>query len=200
MNFFAANLAGLSLIALSLFGCASPRPNAQQFDLGPLPALASTPAASERTIKVQDISAPAWLDSQAMLYRLHYANAQQALPYANSRWHMPPPQMLTQRLKSRLAQAGVRVLAGNDGVVAPSLRIELDDFSQHFSQAQQSQAGFSWRVSLIAGRQLLAQKTFTQQVAAPRADAIGGAQALALASDRAIDELLLWLSNQPQVK
>ncbi len=192
--------AHLFLLICLLSACASPRPITQQFDLGPLPVAkektTSLPS-NARTLKVMDVIAPSGLDSTLLYYRLNYANAQQTLPYAHSRWLMPPSQMLTQRIKSRLAQAGVRVLAANDSVNAPLLKIELEDFSHQFSQVHASYAAFSWRISLIQQRQLLQQTSFKSEVAAKTHDAIGGAQALARASDDAIaaltDQLLDWL-------
>jgi len=185
----------LLLVAAVLFnaGCASRGPTITNFDLGPLPAPKTLQSTSEYTVKVLDINTPSGLSGTQMYYRLLYANAQQAMPYAQSRWSMPPGQLLTQRVKSRLAQAGVRVLGASDGVNAPQLKIELDDFSQHFPSTQQSKGVLSWRISLIQGRQLVKQMNFTIDNAAATHDAPGGARAIALASDEAIDLLLDFL-------
>lgn len=187
-------IAPLLLLAAVLLnsGCASrgAATATASFDFGPLPPPKALKTPGERTIKVLDISTPSGLDSTQMYYRLNYANAQQAMPYAHSRWSMPPGQLLTQRVKNRLAQAGIRVLGGSDGVNAPQLKIELDDFSQHFQQAQQSKGVLTWRVSLIQGRNLLQQLNLSTEVAAITHDAPGGARAVAQASDQAIDMLL----------
>ncbi len=192
------NIFSLCLLLSLLTACASQRSASSSFDLGPLPAAKSFKTATgERTVKVMEVIAPSGLDSTLMFYRLNYANAQQSLPYANSRWSVPPAQMLTQRIKSRLAQAGIRVLAANDSVNAPLLKIELEDFSHQFSQANLSHAAFSWRVSLIQQRQLLQQTNLKLDTAAKSHDATGGAFALARASDEAIDglteQVLNWL-------
>lgn len=194
------------LIALPLLlsACASRPGLPTQFDLGPLPALHAVQTAPEagRTkrlpLKVSEIVVPAMLDSNLMFYRLSYANSQQPKPYAASRWSMPPGQMLMQRLKAQLAQQGIPILQAQDQLNhAGVLRIELDEFIQDFKDAKQSQGQLRWRVSLIQGRNLFAQKSFQYSVPASKADAQAGAQALAQASDAAIAELLVWLQQLP---
>ena len=79
---------------------------------------------------IADANGPSWLDSQRMYYRLLYADAQQSRPYAYNRWNTPPLQLLSQRLKTRIAQGGVKVLAttefptpGADGPHVPNGRV-----------------------------------------------------------------------------
>lgn len=190
--------ARLSLIsaALLLSACATP-PAPARFDLGPLPSKpVSASKPNQAVLKVADVQAVAWLDGAAMFYRLSYANAQQTLPYAQSRWSMPPAQLIGQRLKNRLAQAGYAVAHSNDSIQGGRvLRVELDEFIQDFSQAQRSQGQVKLRASLIQGRQILAQRSFAHNVTAPSADAVGGALALAQASDLSIEQILQWLAE-----
>jgi cholesterol transport system auxiliary component len=165
------------------------------FDFGPLPR-APVAAVSLPPVSVADIEAPAWLDGQAMYYRLIYANQQQPKPYAGSRWTMPPSALLAQRLKSRIAQAGGMVASATDGAASlPVLRIEIDDFTQSFSTPAQSEAHVAVRASLFNGRTLVAQKTFSRRMPAVPADAVGGAAALAAASDALIADLIAWLAQ-----
>jgi cholesterol transport system auxiliary component len=182
------------LAAACLAGCAG-RVAPAMFDFGPLP----TPAAAVQPLpplSLADTEAPAWIDSNAMFYRLGYADVRQPRPYAGSRWAMPPPQLLNQRLKARIAQAGGVALSATDGVSnVPLLRTDIDDFIQHFSDAAHSSGQLVLRASVLSGRTLLAQKNFIRQVPAPSADAAGGAQALAEASDAAITDLINWLAS-----
>lgn len=197
-NFFAL---GLALVMLTMLaGCASKAPPQTQYDFGPLPAASGTLAWSPAwpPISVADLNTPAWLDSPMMLFRLSYANDQQTRPYAGSRWNMPPAQLFGQRLKSRLAQAGAKVLSATDGNPGvPLLRIDADDFIQTFESPGQSSAVVTMRASLFDSRALLAQKTFTRQVAATSPDAPGGARALAQASDALIGDMIAWLAQTP---
>ncbi|MEG1114039.1 MAG: ABC transporter, partial [Janthinobacterium sp.] len=98
--------------AFLLGGCASRGPVPTFYDFGPTaPLAAAQPTAPALPVLViADASGPAWLDSQRMYYRLLYADAQQSRPYAYNRWNTPPLQLLSQRLKTRVAQSGVKVL------------------------------------------------------------------------------------------
>ena len=169
------------------------------YDLGPLntpqdkTALPALPPVSIAPVQV-----PVWLDSSMMFYRLNYANVQQPRPYSLARWTMTPAQLLTQNLKARIAQAGGVALAASDGAVGvPVLRIEADDFSQHFASATESNGQVALRASLYRGRSLVAQRSFIRQTPSPSADAAGGATALAAASDAAIADIILWLHGLP---
>ena len=207
-------LSALSLSAAMLPGCSSTKPAAlTTYDLGslqpsPAPTLSMPAAASAMDvpariapITVADVSSASWLDSQMMFYRLRYDNDLQPRPYATSRWSMPPPQLLSQRIKARLAQAGGVVLSGADGAInIPMLRVEADDFSQRFATAGQSDVHVAVRASVLNGRALVAQKSFEQVRPAPSADAAGGAAALATATDAMISEMMAWLATLPVKK
>src|SRR6266702_437820 len=94
-----AALAVLLAFGVLAAGCAG-TPSALsdiRYDLGP-----PNPAASAGTapaVKVLDVSAPGMLESDKLIYRLSYADAQQTAAYANSHWTLPPAQLLTQRLR-----------------------------------------------------------------------------------------------------
>ena len=202
--FSSSSLASLLLAGTVLLGgCATDKSKSLAlYDLGPLTSVqAGAPAASLPAISVAEVSAPAWLDTQMMYYRLLYANDQQPRPYAGSRWSMPPALLFGQRLKARIAQAGGIALSASDGATnVPLLRIEADEFAQNFETVTQSTARIALRASVFNGRTLLAQKTFIHQLPAPSADAPGGARALALASDAAISDILVWLAGLPVKK
>ncbi len=192
-------------------GCAGTRSTTPTtYDLGslaPEPGLILGAAVSDNVspattpITVADVTAAAWMDNQSMQYRLVYTNDQQPRPYATSRWSMPPPQLLTQRIKARLAQSGRVVLSGADGAInIPVLRVEAEDFSQRFSSQSQSSVKVALRASVFNGRLLQAQKRFERQQPAPTPDAAGGASALASATDGLIDDMMRWLASLPVKK
>lgn len=202
-RFFTLFAAVLTLgSSLLLTACTTDTQSVALFDLGPLrtqtPLNAGAPLPA---ISIADIKAPIWLDSQAMFYRLNYANDLQPRPYSVSKWTMAPAQLFQLRLKSRLSQAGGVVVPASDGAVnLPVLRIEADDFSQGFDSAGKSSANIVMRASVFDGRVLRAQKMFVKQVPTSSADAQGGAAALALASDAIIDEMAVWLATLPPKK
>ncbi|WP_317202092.1 ABC-type transport auxiliary lipoprotein family protein, partial [Janthinobacterium sp.] len=164
---------------------------------------AAAPAAAPPlpALVMLDATGPAWLDSPRMHYRLLYADAQQSRPYANNRWNGTPLQLLGARLKSRVAQSGVKVLSGTDAAAAVTLlRVEVEDFSQNFDSLSSSSGQVTLRASLFRSHRLLDQRSFSRNTAAASADAPGGAKALAASTDAVAADLLAWLATQPQPK
>lgn len=156
-----------------------------QGDPAPLPALV-----------VSDATGTPPLDSERMFYRLAYADPMQARSYANSRWSSSPLQMVTQRFKARIGQAGVKVLSITDAAVGvPILRIDVDDFIHTFDSATHSSGQLVLRASVFQGHTLVDQKTFSRSVPAASADAAGGARALADCTDAVAADILAWLAT-----
>ena len=187
-------------VALLTSACATPKAQLTVHDLGPLPTLASaTPLPSSLpSFALGDVTASAFLDNPAMFYRLAYVDAQQPRPYATSRWVMPPAQLFEQRLKARFGQAGNPLISVADGALnVPLLHCELDEFSQTFDSPGSSRVTITARVAVFANRQLVGQRNFTQQRPAQSADAVGGARALAIATDALIDDIAGWLRSVP---
>ncbi|MDB5963092.1 MAG: transporter [Massilia sp.] len=190
--------------ALILAGCASngKAPNNVTYDFGSptRPTAASAAAGAARTatpaLVVTDVTGNSAFDSERMYYRLNYADALQARPYANSHWATTPLQLLTQRFKSRIGQAGVKVLSATDASTGvPLLRIDVDDFTHTFDSTSASYGEVVLRASLFDGRTLADQRTFTRRVAATTADAGGGARALAEATDAVAADMIGWLGT-----
>lgn len=185
------------LLSAALAGCASDVPRTTLLDLGPVRTQATT-ATTLPAISLADVQAPAWLDSQMMFYRLDYANDLQPRAYSASRWSMPPAQLFAQRLKASLSRAGGTVIAASDGATnLPTLRLDIDEFSQRFDSASKNHGEVAVRASLFDGRVLRAQKMFVHKVPSSSADAQGGAAALAAASDAVIADMSTWLATLP---
>jgi cholesterol transport system auxiliary component len=168
-----------------------------RYDLGPAPQQVAT-SGPMPAVKVLDVTAPATLTSDKLIYRLSYADAQQTASYANSRWTMTPSELLTQRLRDALSQRGT-VLTGSDGVSAPVLKVDLNEFEQVFDSQTQSHGAVTARATLIHRGKVLAQRTFVASAPASSADAAGGAQALAAASDDLVAQITTWLGAQALV-
>lgn len=190
----------LCALLMLLAGCASTKGHADtQYDFGPLtPATNAALPAPQPAVIVPDVSGPAWLDNQVMLYRLNYADPLQARPYTSSRWASAPLQLITQRIKARLAQAGVKVLDPTDaasGVLL--LRLEVDDFSHSFDSTMRNTGTVTLRASLFSNHHLLDQKSFTRATASTSADAGGGVRALAASTDDVAADILAWIASLP---
>ena len=188
------------LVAAVLAACAAPAARLAVYDFGPG---ATRPLVSNRMalapLLLSEVEAASALDSTAVLYRLAYADAQQLRPYAQARWSMPPAQLLRQRLREALGQQR-SVLAPGDALAPGTLvlRLELEEFSQLFASAQDSAGLVRVRATLSRSgspARLLAQTSFVQQQPGRSADAAGGVQALAQASDAVILQIDQWLQQ-----
>ncbi|HEU4777521.1 MAG TPA: ABC-type transport auxiliary lipoprotein family protein [Telluria sp.] len=187
--------------ALLLGGCATDKaPASTTFDFGP--AIPAAPAATPYSaVVVTDVTGTAALDNERMYYRLNYADPLQARSYTQSRWSTTPLQLVTQRLKARIAQSGAKVLATTDASAGVAiLRTEIDDFTHSFDTQTSSAGSVVLRASLFQGHKLIDQKTFSRKSAATSADAAGGARALAAATDAVAADIVAWLATLPQTK
>ncbi len=186
----------LLLIAALLAACNTSKPM-QQLDFGaPIMEVKDVTPGPTRTLNIvlAHIEVPANLDGNAMLYRLAYDNAQALQAYANSNWSVPPAQLLAQQLKHMGASRGVNIVNQQDGVKnLPQLRLELIEFSQIFSSAEQSQATVIFRASLVKQHHLIAQRLFNGKAAAG-ANAQSGARAMHIASQDALQQLIAWIN------
>ncbi|MGH8780750.1 ABC-type transport auxiliary lipoprotein family protein [Paraburkholderia sp.] len=186
------------LTAAVLAGCAgTPAAIADfRYDLGP--ASPPTSVGTLPAVKVLDIGAPETLDSDHLVYRLGYADQQRLASYANSHWTMAPAQLLTQRLRNALSSRGT-VLTGADGVRAPVLKVDLEEFEQVFDGQSESHGAVTARATLIQSGKVVGQHTFVARAPASSPDAAGGAAALAAASNDLIAQIVAWLGVQPLV-
>ncbi|MFC0398106.1 ABC-type transport auxiliary lipoprotein family protein [Paraburkholderia rhizosphaerae] len=186
-------------VATLLGGCASSSSQAMsevRYDLGPpapVPNAGPLPA-----IKMLDVTAPETLGSDRLIYRLSFADAQRTAAYANSHWTMPPAQLLTQRLRNALSARGT-VLSGGDGVRAPVLRVDLEQFEQDFDAQAQSHGAVTARATLSFQGKVIGQHTFVARVPASTPDAAGGARAIAAATDDIVSQITAWLGVQAVV-
>ncbi|MDR6444626.1 cholesterol transport system auxiliary component [Paraburkholderia terricola] len=193
-----AALAALLAFGVLAAGCAG-NPAAIwdiRYDFGPPNQAAS--AGQLPAVKILDVSAPGMLESDKLIYRLSYADAQQTAAYANSHWTMPPAQLLTQRLRNALSSNGT-VLTGADGVRVPVLKVDLSEFEQVFDSSSQSHAAVTARATLTQNGKVIGQRTFVSRAPASSSDAAGGAQALATASDDLVAQIGAWLGVQALV-
>ncbi len=196
-------LCAVTCAPLLLAGCASSKApsNNTTFDFGPATPAAMASANAGSALVVTDVTGSAALDNERMSYRLNYADPLQARSYSNSRWSATPLQLVTQRLKTRIAQSGTKVLSATDAANGVAiLRTEVDDFTHSFDSAAQSHGLLALRVSLFQGNKLVDQKTFSRKSAAGSADAAGGARALATATDGVAADIVAWLATLPAPK
>jgi cholesterol transport system auxiliary component len=193
-----AALAALLAFGVLAAGCAgrSAVVSDIRYDFGPPPQSAA--AGRLPAVKVLQVTAPSVLESDRLIYRLSYADAQQTAAYATSHWTMMPSQLLTQRLRNALSERGT-VLTGADGVAAPVLRVDLTEFEQVFDSQTDSHGAVAARATLTRDGKVVGQQTFVARAPAHSADAAGGARALAAASDDLVAQITTWLGTQALV-
>ena len=176
-------------------GCSlAPAPGSvtANYDFGPPPE--GLPAASLRqALLVHDVSAPGWLDSPLIYYRLAYQDATRPQSYADSRWVTSPAELLTNRLRRQLVASGGSIIQpGDDARAKYALRVDLEEFIQVFDAPGKSRALVRLRASVLGNRSLVAQRSFAVERPAKTPDAEGGVRALIGASDEAVDQLIGW--------
>ena len=184
-----------TLFTLAACAIAPPARDIAAYDFGP-----TTPAETGKTIAVNvtvaDITAPAWMDSPSIHYRLAYADASRPLPYANSRWIMSPAALLTQRLRASLRQSSkADISTPADGVRSEYLlRMDLEEFSQVFDTPEKSRGVLRLQARLLRGGEVVASRGFSIEQPAPSANAEGGVRSLSAAGDELGRRLAEWLA------
>ncbi len=186
------------------------RPVMYDFGPGPMQTAPSDRRAPLPALALAEVDAPGLPDgSNAVLYRLAYADAQQLRPYAQARWSQPPAQLLQQRLREHLGQRRA-VLKADDGAaqvrdtsqggkLPPVLRVEVEEFSHTFTSAAESVGLLRLRATVVdltpVGEVLRGQRVFIVRTPARSADAAGGVAALAEASTQAAKEVAEWVEQ-----
>ena len=206
-----AHLAGARAVFLSLASalmlgaCSLPLPDKpvrpEPYDLGPPLPLAASTTATGPALAVDTVEANAAIDGTAVVYRLLYSgDGQQPRPYAQARWVMSPPQLVSQRLREAFSATRPVVDVGM-GLAQLELRAQLDDFSQVFSGPGASEGVVRLRLTLIAPasatQRLLGQHTVVVRQPAQTADAPGGVAALRAATDEAVRQAVAWVQSVP---
>ncbi|MNK73882.1 hypothetical protein D3C87_933840 [compost metagenome] len=175
----------------------------------PAPATAAAPATALPALSLAEFDSNTRLDGTQILYRLGYADANELRPYGQSRWSLPPAQLLRQRLRDTLAERRTvlgpeesATLARTEGIVPDTLRISLDEFSHYFDAPASSTGLVRLRATLVrtatGGDRVMGQRTFTVRRPAASADAPGGVKALIAASDAAMAEVVQWVDQLQQ--
>ncbi len=202
--------AALALAGLLLAGCSAlPAPPIRPtlYDLGP--GAQAQPSARQDLppLALETVDYANLPDSaSAVYYRLAYANAQQLRPYQAARWSQPPQSLLRESLQAQLGQR--RAIIGTQGALAGALyqgkppavlRVELEEFSQVFSDPEHSTGLVRLRATLtrptLQGETLLAQQLFVAQHPAATQDAAGGTQAIAQAVEQVAQDVAQWLET-----
>lgn len=176
-------LIGITAIALSACSVGLVQRSEARFDFGPQPAT----AAGEMGLAGVQVTTPSWLDSDAMQYRLLYADPARRLDYAQSRWVAPPAELLRMSLQNQLAASGhghCRLL------------VDVSEFVQVFDSPGSSHFRLDARATLLADQEIVASRSFSEMPPAPTSDAAGGVAAASTAVRQLGSAVAAWLAGQ----
>lgn len=184
-----------------------PKPQAtvSTYDLGPQPAIHTSQLSNQanpirKSLLIANATAPSWLETTAIHYRLLYHNPTQTYSYANSRWIAAPVALFTQQIRNRIATDTLEFVIKDSATAKTDyvLQIGLEEFMQLFDTATDSRITVSFHASLIerVTRKPIAQKSFYRSDKAPSADAAGAVLAFSKVSNELVDELIDWVVHE----
>ncbi|WP_185754598.1 ABC-type transport auxiliary lipoprotein family protein [Rhodanobacter sp. OR444] len=178
----------LPIFLLALSGCGLLPPHAappRYHDFGP----PTTEQPANTVLYLREVSAPAWLDSGEIQYRLLMTDPTQVRAYATGRWIAAPSRLLAQRLREQLPGKG-----------SPhyGLRVELDRFEQDFDTADHARVVMQVHAMITtADGATVAAHDFT--FSTPTTPDISGAiTGLAALAQQATEAILAWSASVSQ--
>jgi cholesterol transport system auxiliary component len=184
-----------SCLGLLMAGCGigNVPPAPTLLDLGSPPSQTPVDTVSKAPLGVAPVSAVGTLQSQKVIWRIGQNGQPNA--YATVRWTATPAVMVRERLFDRLSrQAPVLTVEVNAEMA--QVRTTLLQFEQVFSADGQTSDGVvTLQVVLVANNQVLDQLRVTRSVKAKDNTAEGGAQALRVATDEAVNQIAQWIAK-----
>lgn len=169
-------------------GARAPR----QLDLGSVTLVPKTPLTPNPAIAVPAAASAVLLNETMVVWRV--GDTGQPQSYTTYQWVAPPARLITQRVVDRLSLQGA-VLQQSVGADFPQVRLNLQRFEQTFSpDGSSSKGNLTLQIVLIRGVKVVDQLLIDLSVPAATQDAPGGADALRLATDQAVEQMAQWLT------
>jgi cholesterol transport system auxiliary component len=170
-------------IAASIAGCAGggasdALPHAYDFGIG-------TPTARMPAVRLDRVRAVQPFDRVAMHYRLAYRDGAELGTFAASRWAAPPPELVRKQI-ARAMQPGAARCA---------LDIEVQEFSQVFSQPDTSAAQLELVATLVSPADRIGTRVLRLSEPNGGANAAQGVASMQRAVARAVAELARWVES-----
>ena len=186
-----------ALLALLIMACAAEHPRPDRYALDAPRVRSQADPHLDATVAIPAISAPSWLRTTALIYRLDYEPPVHPRAYVHSQWAAPPNELLSLRLRERVSAVndGFTIERLPEDMEGYYLEVTLEDFTQTFPSAAQSECVVTVSVLLRRGDRMLAQKTFHAERSAPTADAAGAVVGLTAAADSDFAQILSWLHS-----
>lgn len=115
--------------------------------------------------------------------------------YASYRWTAPPPTLVRERLYARLSLQGP-VVSEPVSAGMPQLKVVLLQFEQVYAaDGSSSEAVVNLQAVLVSGTTLNGPHRVIERVPVTAGNATAGAQALRIATDRAVQSVALWVAQ-----
>ena len=171
------------LVVFTLGGCSvlpRPTPSPRYHDFGPV---VPPPATFRASIDIEGVTAPTWLERDAIWYRFLDHDPTRLRAYAENRWIAPPGTLIAQAVRDRLL---------DHGSPRYRLRLRLTRFEQDFPSLTRATVVVRIRATLLdrAGR-VWAQKWF--QLSAPTTPDVSGAvNGLSTLGEQSAKEITAW--------
>lgn len=131
------------------------------------------------------LSAPVWLWSERIRYRLLYKDPTAIHYYNLDRWEAPLPALLERRLKVIGQQKAL------------TLQIQLTQFEQQFETINNAHVVMAFTVSAFSGdsNSLLAKRSFSLSHKTATADANGAIAGFVVLTEQANKEITMWMES-----
>ncbi len=171
------------LMVFTLSGCSvlpRPAPPPRYHDFGPLAVPAATLSAP---IDLAGVSAPPWLEGDAIWYRFLERNPTRLREYAENRWLAPPPRLFAQAMREYL-HASDRPRY--------RLRLRLARFEQDFTGLTRARNVVLVHATLLDRAGLMRAQKWFQLSAPAAADVSGAVDGLSALGERAAKKISAW--------
>ena len=190
----------LLLLATTLLGCSlvpAHPPLPARHDFGPPTQHTQTVAFSAlEELGLNGVSAPEWLQTTNIQYRLLYDDPTQLRAYAFHQWLAPPSELLEQRWREQRATHG-NITKTSLGFLVYQLQVELNRFEQIFNSPDSANVVIRARAMVMGAdhAQPIVERLFTaQRESAP--DVQGAIEGLASLADTLITDIRQWATQQ----
>jgi len=190
--------AAVVMAAAQLAACSTPAPAIKRHDFGVPPAAPGDAARAPGATPEVTVSAPIWLDTPSVLYRLDYADDSQLHAYAQTQWVAAPSRLLEQALLASGPTDDPRVCSAAGGAPV-RLDVNLQEFSQAFDKPGDSHVVLRAKVRVLSTHThaVLAQRQFDLRAAAPTPDGPGAVHGLRDLAQTFAASALAWAASCP---
>ena len=182
----------LLIAQVACVGTNKPRPDMALYDFGYAIKSDSKPLLTKT--EIEPVTANEMLNYQKMRYRLEYVNPARVFYFTESRWIVPPAELVNNQLNALVNTQ----TQSNSKPFNCSLKLKLQVFDQVFNSKDSSAGVVQINAILLAKntKQLVMNEVINESALSKNPNAEGGAKALAKASENALVKAVNWANAQ----